>query len=97
VPGYSRRISDPANVQNDHSPHHPLNAGEIAWGGGVQQVDGSLVCSEQFFAIMPIALVDHGPNYELVVVVSLKTGEITAEKLSSLTSIGVYVTGQRTG
>ena len=37
---------------------------------------------------------DHGPDHELVVVVSLKTGEITAEKLSSLTGIGVYVTGQ---
>jgi len=26
-----------------------------------------------------------------------KTGEITAEKLSSLKGIGVYVTGQQTG
>ena len=41
-----------------------------------------------------IALVDHGPDHELVVIVSLKTGEITAEKLGSLTGIGVYVTGQ---
>jgi hypothetical protein len=41
-----------------------------------------------------IALIDHGPDHELVVVVSLKTGEITAEKLSSLKGIGVYVTGQ---
>jgi hypothetical protein len=41
-----------------------------------------------------IALVDHGPDFELVVVVSLKSGEITAEKLSSLKGIGVYVTGQ---
>jgi hypothetical protein len=44
-----------------------------------------------------VALVDHGPDHELVVVVSLKSGEITAEKLSSLTGIGVYVTGQQTG
>lgn len=42
-----------------------------------------------------IALVDHGPDHDLVVVVSLKSGEITAEKLSSLTGIGVYVTGQQ--
>jgi hypothetical protein len=38
-----------------------------------------------------IALVDHGPDHDIVVLVSLKTGEITAEKLSSLTGIGVYV------
>ena len=44
-----------------------------------------------------IALVDHGPDHELVVVVQLKTGEITAEKLSSLTGIGVYVTGHQGG
>jgi hypothetical protein len=31
-----------------------------------------------------------------MVVVQLKAGEITAEKLSSLKGIGVYVTGQTT-
>ncbi len=44
---------------------------------------------------LAIALVDHGPEFDLVVVVSLKSGAITAEKLSSLKSIGVYVTGQQ--
>jgi hypothetical protein len=43
-----------------------------------------------------IALVDHGPDHEIVVIVSLKTGEITAEKLGSLTGAGVYVAGQTT-
>jgi hypothetical protein len=43
-----------------------------------------------------IALVDHGPDHDLVVIVALKSGEITAEKLSSLKGIGVYVTGQQT-
>ncbi len=44
-----------------------------------------------------IALVEHGPDHELVVVVALKTGEITAEKLSSLKWLGVYLTGQQAG
>ncbi len=46
---------------------------------------------------LAIALLDHGPDHELVVVVSLKTGEIVTEKLSGLTSISVYVTGHQGG
>ena len=41
-----------------------------------------------------IALVDHGPDHELVMVVLLKTGEITAEKLPALVGTGVYMAGQ---
>ena len=39
-----------------------------------------------------IALVDHGPDHELVMVVLLKTGQVVAEKLGELTGIGL-VTG----
>ncbi len=42
-----------------------------------------------------IALVDHGPEHELVMVVLLKTGQVVAEKLGELTGIGVYVTGHQ--
>ena len=44
-----------------------------------------------------IALVDHGPDHEIVMIVLLKTGEITAEKLPARVGTGVYVTKQQTG
>jgi len=53
----------------------------------------------RFFISRPSAgrIGARGVGGELVGVMSLKTGEITAEKLSSLKNIWVYVTGQKAG
>ena len=86
--------------QHNDIPSRPYQALLVEAGGGEEETLITELKNQIPVEVagrgqgLGIALVDHGPDHEIVVIVQLKSGEISAEKLPNLTGIGVYVTGQ---